>query len=179
MFEQIGVEGSEPLRLSGTVFSFVPALPSFRLEFPFPTRNAYRRASAALKIACHSERSEESRPASLFCDPAWGRARFLASLGMTAFVSRFLGVAGGITDSHEDARSALECGGSTPPFRLPQLYSKAASSRRTPRRYAHLHTHRWARAHGDVRSSPPKHLGVVRGAIDVSHEAVLHVVMED
>jgi hypothetical protein len=25
---------------------------------------------AALKIPCHSERSEESRPVSLFCDPA-------------------------------------------------------------------------------------------------------------
>jgi hypothetical protein len=34
------------------------------------------------------------------------------------------------------AEGTLECGGSTPPLRMPQLYSKAASSRRTPRRCA-------------------------------------------
>ena len=33
--------------------------------------------------ACHSERSEESRSDGLFRDPPRGRARFLASLGMT------------------------------------------------------------------------------------------------
>jgi hypothetical protein len=55
-----------------------------------------------MNMPCHSERSEESRPVSLFCDPARDRARFLASLGMTAFVSWFLGTAGGMSDCHEN-----------------------------------------------------------------------------
>jgi hypothetical protein len=43
----------------------------------------------ALRIPCHSERSEESRPGSLLCDLGRGRARFLASLGMTAVFHGF------------------------------------------------------------------------------------------
>ena len=65
-----------------------------------------------------------------------------------------IGIGGrrGISDCLENTQSAiprcfesacgggsLECGGSTPPLRLPQVYSKAASSRRTPRRCAQGH----------------------------------------
>jgi hypothetical protein len=47
----------------------------------------------------------------------------------------------GMRDCFENACAGgtLECGGSTPPLRLPQVYSKAASSRRTPRRCAQGH----------------------------------------
>ena len=41
--------------------------------------------------------------------------------------------------NHENARSALECGGLTPPWNRAEVVAKAASSRRTPRCLRHKH----------------------------------------
>jgi hypothetical protein len=60
------------------------------------------------------------------------RVRFLASLGMTIFGSSFLGAARGVSDCHEDARSALECGGLTPPLSAQGIEAKGEGGVKPP-----------------------------------------------